>query len=592
MGIWELNIACLERVNPNLAQRLAAVQPGDGFRVEPSRQGHPTLVAAGRHLHSAYDPVREGERWAQAQEWPTEEPTVIFGLGLGYHLLPILAVGGEIWVVEPSWEVARLALEHHDLRPLLRRNALRVGQAYDDLPRPARLLAYGPSRRASGRAFQGLEAFLRGQGGKEAGFLRILVVSPLYGGSHPIARYAVRGFQQLGHAAKLLDYAAFYPAYQTLRHWTANPRGSHHLSQGLLKVLGEALLARVREARPDLVFFLAQAPADLAVLRELKREGVVLAYWFVEDWQVFPYWREVAPEVDLFFTLQREPFTQELEKIGVSPAFLPLAADPEVYRPLKLSRQERRRYGSALSFLGAGYANRREFFQGLLDFDFKIWGSEWDNPGPLAPLIQKQGERVGEDEAARVFAASAINLNLHSSPFYPGVNPEGDYLNPRVFDLAAAGAFQLVDWRSQLPEFFQPDREVAVFRSLAEAREQIAYYLAHPRQRRRLALRARRRCLAEHTYKGRMAEALRLLEERHPGLLPRRPSPPPVWEVLGEFLPAGHPLVAWARQAGPHHLTLADLVAQVKAGKDPLTEGEALLWMVHELEQGLKRGRF
>ncbi len=591
MSHWDRNLARLEQVNPELARQLAAVRPDGTCRVEPSRRGDPTLVAGGRHLHSAYDPVREGESWAKAQEIPPEEPAVVFGLGLGYHVLPLMAPGRQIRVVEPSWQVARLALEHADLTPLLSQDALRVGRGYRDLPRPARLLAHGPTQKQHPGDFQELAAFLRGPEENPAGFLRILVVGPLYGGSHPIARYAAKGFRKLGHAATLLDFADFFPAYRALKQAAADPRASQQLVAGLLKLLGEVLVARVRESRPDLVFFLAQAPVDPALLQTLKQEGVLLAYWFVEDFQVFPYWREVAPAVDVFFTLQQEPFTQELEAIGARPAFLPLAADPEVYRPLELTPEEQGRYGAALSFVGAGYANRREFFQGLLDYDFKIWGSDWENPGPLANRIQKGGARVSDEEAVRVFAASQINLNLHSSPFFRGINPEGDYLNPRVFDLAAAGAFQLVDWRSQLPDFFAPEKEVAVFRSLSEAREKIAYYLAHPEERRAMAARARQRCLARHTYEHRLAEALNLIEVRHPGVLPRRPRPAGPGEMLRELLPADHPLLARVREAGGA-LTLEELVEQVKAGAEPLTEGEALLWLVHELGQGLKRGRF
>jgi spore maturation protein CgeB len=267
-------------------------------------------------------------------------------------------------------------------------------------------------------------------------------------------------FARLGHKAELLDFAPFYQGYQALKTASRDKAAVLKLTQDLLKVLGEVLVARVRDFQPDVVFFLAQAPVDPRLLQRLRSEGPLLVYWFVEDFQVFPYWQDLAPEVDVFFTLQREPFFSELRKLGLKNfACLPLAADPEVYRPLSLSPEEARRFGSGVSFVGAGYRNRREFFQGLMDFDIKIWGSDWDLNSPLKPYIQNQGARVSEEEAVKIFNASRINLNLHSSPYHPGINPEGDYLNPRTFDLAAAGAFQLVDGRRQLPEFFQPEKE-------------------------------------------------------------------------------------------------------------------------------------
>ncbi|MEJ5330590.1 MAG: glycosyltransferase [Desulfobaccales bacterium] len=590
MSLLESNLACLRQVNPELAAKLAALVPGAEAELRPSRRGSPTLVVRGRHLHSAYDPEADGQAWAAAQEFHPGEPVVVFGLGLGYHVLALLIRGADLWVAEPCAFTARLALETLDLTPLLRRDRLRVGRDTNDLPRPARLLAHLPTQKLFPEDFQHLADYLAGREASEPGLLRILVVGPLYGGSHPIARYCTRGFKRLGHMAEFLDFAPFYPAYQALKS-LASPPGPPPLLPGLLKLLGEALLAKVRQWRPEVVFFLAQAPVDPPLLRTLRAEGVVTAYWFVEDWQVFPYWQELAPEVDLFFTLQREPFLAELRRLGARAAFLPLAADPEIYRPLHLSPEEHQRYGASLSFVGAGYPNRREFFQGLLDFDFKIWGSDWDNAGPLAPLIQKGGARVTEEEAARIFAASTINLNLHSSPFYPGINPEGDYLNPRTFDLAAAGAFQLVDWRSQLPEFFAPDEEVAVFRTLAEAREKIGYFLTHPEAREEMATKARKRCLAEHTYEKRLAQALELLERHLPGRLPRHPRPPDAREVLRELCPPGHPLRELAEQAPPG-LTLAEVVERIRSGSEPLGEPETLLWLVHEFQQGLARARF
>ncbi len=157
------------------------------------------------------------------------------------------------------------------------------------------------------------------------------MVGPLYGGSHPIACASARAFKGLGHQAELLDFAPFYQGYQAIKGVTKDKATGLKLTQDLLRFLGDILLARVRDMQPDLIFFLAQSPVEPQLLRTLRNEGPLLAYWFVEDFQVFPYWRDLAPEVDVFFTLQREPFFGELRKLGLKTfSFLPLASDPEV----------------------------------------------------------------------------------------------------------------------------------------------------------------------------------------------------------------------------------------------------------------------
>ena len=592
MSYWEKNLEVLKQKAPDLIETLARVQIPADHQVLSSKAGAPSLKVGRQQVHSLYDPRAEGVEWARAQDIGEAEPLVIFGLGLGYHVLPLLEAGRQVWVVEPSAAVARLALEHQDLSSLWDRGGLVLSGNYKDIPAGSRLLAHPPSRRLHPGPYERLATYLKGEGSADT-YLRILVVGPLYGGSHPIARSCTRAFQSLGHKAELLDYAPFYPGYQVLKDFTADKAVVNRITQDLLHLLGEILLARVRDFRPDLVFFLAQAPVDPKLLRLLKSEGPLLAYWFVEDFQVFPYWRDLAPEVDVFFTLQREPFLGELAKRGQkNAAFLPLAADPEIYRPLNLTPEEKRQFGAAVAFVGAGYRNRREFFPGLLDFDFKIWGSDWSPNSPLGPFIQNQGARVSEEEAVKIFNASRINLNLHSSPYHLGINPEGDYLNPRTFDLAAAGAFQLVDPRLQLPEFFRPEEEVVTFHDLTEARGKIAFFLAHEEERLRVAQAGRERCLRDHTFSIRMDQALGLIAELCPGKLPQRARPEKPRERLRRLFPENHPVQAMLRRVPPEVEELGQLVDFLQEGEEPLTEAEAIFWLLHEFQQGLARGRF
>jgi len=590
MSFWAKNLEVLQKVAPDLAAVLAATTIPEDHQVRPSRLGPPCLQVGKQRLTSSYDPVKEGQEWARTLEGAAPEPLVVFGLGLGYHLLPLLARESGLWVVEPSAPVARLALEHQDLTPLLARGGLRLGSNFTGLPRGARLADHPPTRRLHPGPYRRLARFLACEAG-ELGPLRILVVGPLYGGSHPIARYTARGFQQLGHDAELLDFAPFYSGYQALARVTKDQRAEHKLKQDLLGFLGETLLARVRDFKPDLVFALAQAPVAPPLLKALKSEVPLVAYWFVEDFQVLTYWQDLAPEVDAFFTLQKEPFFSELKRRGVKNfACLPLAADLEAYHPLELSPEEKRRFGSALSFVGAGYYNRRQFFQGLTDFDFKIWGSEWQLHSPLGLHIQDQAARVSEEDSARIFNATRINLNLHSSPFHTGVNPQGDYLNPRVFDLAACGAFQLVDQRAQLPDFFTPGKELATFTSLAEAREKIAYFLAHEDERQRLAAAGRERVLREHTYAHRLASALEIIQDLHPGTLPCRQPREQAPAPSRASFPPDHPVQALLDRL-PEDATpnLEGLVSRIKESADPLTEPEAILWFLDEFRRLVHR---
>lgn len=349
--------------------------------------------------------------------------------------------------------------------------------------------------------------------------LRILLVLPLYGGSLPVGRFCAAALSRLGHMVEVVESPEFYAAYTALRGLKVAQDKLEHLQNSFLRVVSQAVVAKAETFAPDLVLAMAQAPLSRQALRQLKSLGIPTAMWFVEDFRLFTYWQAFAPLYDVFAVIQREPFPEELAKIGQhNTVYLPLAADPAFHAPLDLSPVERKRFGSDLSFMGAGYPNRRVAFRQLLDLDFKIWGNEWDGDPVLAPYLQEGGRRVSSEECVKIFNASRINLNLHSSIDPARLVSGGDFVNPRTFELAACGAFQLVDERSLLAESFAGD-EVASFSSLEELRDKISHFLGREDERRAMSARARARVLAEHTYDHRMRRLLDFCAERLPASL-------------------------------------------------------------------------
>ena len=350
--------------------------------------------------------------------------------------------------------------------------------------------------------------------------LRILVVLPLYGGSLPIGRYCASALGELGHMVDVFEAPAFHEAHAALRGLRVAEDRMEQLENSFVNLLGQAIYARVEHFEPDLVLALAQAPMSRQLLQRLRREGVPSAMWFVEDYRVFSYWRVFAPLYDFFFVIQKEPFLSLLKEAGVPHAmYLPLAALPGFHRKVELTPEQRREYGADLSFLGAGYPNRRVAFRTLLRRDFKIWGSDWEGDELLAPRVQRRGARISAEESVLVYNAAKINLNLHSSLEADKLVSGGDFVNPRTFELAAMGAFQLVDRRELMPELFRldgDDAELSVFSSPEEMEAAIDFYLAHPEAREEIARRSRERVLAEHTYQQRMEALLGFIRSLRP----------------------------------------------------------------------------
>lgn len=415
---------------------------------------------------------------------------------------------------------------------------------------------------------------------------RVLVVLPFYGGSLPIGRYAASALEEAGCLVRVFEAPEFYSAFTALKNLKVGLERQEFLENSFLQNISQAVLAQVEAFRPDLVLAMAQAPLSRQVLKRLRADGVATAMWFVEDHRLFTYWQAFAPYYDIFAVIQKEPFFQKLKDIGVNNAlYLPPACLPSLHRPVSAGPAEKRRFGSDLSFLGAGYPNRRRLFTRLKDFDFKIWGTEWEDAPDLASLVQEGGRRISPEEAVLIYNSSSINLNLHSS-----VGPEevgrGDFVNPRTFELAACKAFQLVDRRSLMPELFR-EGELATFETAGELLESVRYYLNKPEERAAIAQRGFARVLAEHTYAARMKTLLNFAAERLPGFNAARPGPQ--WSE-GLSSAVREDLTLLVEELGlPPDCGFEDLVTGIRSKAGTLSGTESALLFLDEWKKQYQR---
>ncbi len=348
--------------------------------------------------------------------------------------------------------------------------------------------------------------------------MRVLVVLPMYGGSLPIGRYCAAALRELGHLVEVFEAPEFHASYKALKGLRVTTDRLQYLENSYLQVVSQAVLAKTETFEPDLLLAMAQAPLSVNALKRLRRDGVPTAMWFVEDYKLFTYWQAYAPHYDFFAVIQKGEFPDALRAVGVEHSlYLPLAALPDVHKPLELSSTERRIFGSDVSFMGAGYPNRRLAFRDVAArFDFKLWGTDWDGEALLAPFVQRGGARVSSEDCARIYNASKVNINLHSSIQADRLVSGGDFVNPRTFEIAACGAFQLVDRRSLMAELFAED-ELATFDDASQLVPRIGHFLAHPNEREKLARKSRTRVLADHTYAARMTTLLNFIAAAKPG---------------------------------------------------------------------------
>ncbi len=594
MANRETNIALLREHHPHLLHLLDR-PAGGSVETLAARNGLPVFRYEGVAMHGAHKPEEEGARFL-AQVEQGHERLLAFGLGYGHHLKDAVAAGCKMTIVEPSIAIFQSAIENADLAQILERCRLFVGPsvrvALEDFEcKGAQLLAHRPYLRFFEREFRKLELSFNTRrfiGEKKP---RVLLVGPIYGGTEPTFRYVKEALLALGADVAQFDATPFKQSYFLMDEVTGNEVHRHQLKALYSNMLGEAIVAMADENKPDLILVMAQAPLDVAALSRLRQLKAPIAFWFVEDFRTLKYWDRVAPYYDYFFTIQRGEFFERLEKAGARRvAYLPQAAAPKHHMPVRLTPEEQAHYGSGLSFMGAGYNNRRVFFNGLLDHDLKIWGTEWDLASAVGSHVVNKNRRLSPDEYIKIFSATKINLNLHSSVMHAGIDPVGDFVNPRVFELAACGAFQLADMRAELPPLMTPGKELETFTSLGELRDKVDHYLAHPEEREAIAKAGRERVLEDHTFERRMEELFAVLiscegEAFAAGGKDRGFSRNIAKNMIAEAEAAGKkPLADFLRRFDPDaELSLREVAEEINRGEGALDTTESLFLMVNEL---------
>ena len=508
---YDANLEALRARSPEAADLVDRTTGDPDHAIVRSATGRSVLERHGRALDSRRDPVAAARTQAATCR---NGRVLVAGLGTGYLAEALVDHGRAVTAIVVDCPASVIAaMRARDLRrvletvPVICLESLRDPVALALLrARADSVAAHAPSVTASGELAALVSRWDAIPVADRAP--RVVVVGPLSGGSLGIAESVASAVAACGAETRFLEPARFAEAYAAIGQLARRP-STRVVRQGqLVELIGEVMADVVADERPDLLLALAQAPLHRAVLERLRTDGVTTAFWFVENERVLTYWRDLAPAYDHFYGIQPGAFLERLHDAGAArPGYLPLACDPARHVPVALTDEERQRFGADVSFAGAPYLNRRHLFAGLTDLGVRLWGSGWDDAA-LVACVAEGGERFSTDEMLRIFAASRINLNLHSAAHVRGLDPEPDYVNPRTFELASCGAFQLVDRRAPLPELFD-DHEVVAFSSLAELRELIRQYLADPVERRTCAQRARARAHRDHAYVHRLRRVLR-----------------------------------------------------------------------------------
>jgi spore maturation protein CgeB len=262
------------------------------------------------------------------------------------------------------------------------------------------------------------------------------------------------------------------------------------------------LLAQIEDFKPDLVLNQDTFHVDTGLMRRIKRIGnpiligqIGIAPTRGEDWAVYDLLiSQLAATVNYF------------RRLGVRAEVNHLAFEPTLLDMLPAAPAK----DIDLSFVGTVSADHRQRIA-LLEavaerFDLKLYGNPPQALPASSPLHRCfQGEVWGAD-MYQALRRSKITLNSH-------IDMAGrEAGNVRLFEATGVGAFLLTDFKDNLHTLFDPEREIAVWRSIGDCIAGIERYLADDASRAAIAKAGQDRTMTAHTYRQRTREIMKIVE--------------------------------------------------------------------------------
>ena len=329
-------------------------------------------------------------------------------------------------------------------------------------------------------------------------------------------------------------------------------RAMEHRDATARAVFSQKLLDAFRRehaAKPfDLfVSYLMDGMVEPGAIDEIRKTGVPTCNFSCNNAHQFYLVEKLSPHFDYNLHSEKDA-ADKFRSIGACPVWFPMAANPKYYHPYNVPRT------LDVAFVGQCYARRSYYVWNLLEngVDVQVYGPgwllkanklllhrsvRWARRAKLllnalvahSPVERHQCSArvvdmdlrnhlrwkyaahlhypIPDDEMIRKYSESKISLGFLE--VYDQHNPAAvvrQHLHLREFEAPMSGALYFTNWCNELADFYEPDKEVVIYRNEHELLDKIRYYLNHPAEAELVRRAGHRRALANHTYQKRFRD--------------------------------------------------------------------------------------
>lgn len=326
---------------------------------------------------------------------------------------------------------------------------------------------------------------------------RLLIVSPSF---HGYWRAIERAFSELGWEASTYCYDRLDGLRAKASHKVRSElpsRLGREADHSLHERLSIAARAAVHTRQPDRVLVIKGDLLTEPFWDALERPRIPRHLWLYDELRRTGHTESSIERFDTVASYSRAD-VQALQTGGHNAHHVPLAFDAAVaVTPSQINR---------VTLVGARYPRREDALGALhlAGVPVQAFGRDWSKhwydrvrTWRLGAPSFPTGRDLSLPDAYAVMAGSPATLNIHS---------DQDGFTMRTFEAAGVGGVQLVD-REDVTEFYEPGREVLVYRSTDELVDLAQRSITDDRWGDRLRVAARARTLDQHTF-GHRARAL------------------------------------------------------------------------------------
>jgi spore maturation protein CgeB len=317
-----------------------------------------------------------------------------------------------------------------------------------------------------------------------------------------ITEYTEKTLMKLGHALIPFDDRAFILPNR-LR------RNARFLQNWDLNRLNRRLFSLASATQPDLCLIAGGNRILPETIQKIKNQGIQTALWTIDAPREFQPVLNAAPFYDFIFCGGTE--AQELlSETGIhNTHWLPFACDSQIHQPADVDSEDRKKWGSEVSFVGSFYPNRAQILERISDFDLKVWGPGWNKLKKDSPIKKLSTDtQLKPEEWTRIFSCSLINIVIH---YQDGKTPCFQAA-PRVYEGMACRSFLLVDDQKDVRSLFQDGNHLVIYKEIEDLRKKMTRYLNKPEERDRIANQGHKEVVRKHTYVHRMKKMLSVIE--------------------------------------------------------------------------------